>query len=174
MSKESIDAALNAPHIATAKVFAFESLSTSCRLQGAIGYEVGTKDRLYVRIISSDGPGKFNTCWWSLADIEHTLSKVPEHEAFKAAVLAPAFTGRSVNTMYYVIGALLHCKLLRRAEPVENGYVRNTPAELLQELQALIEAGTDLLPPSMVQGAGPMVVKAAKKSSKKSATPATT
>jgi hypothetical protein len=173
MNKESIDAALNAPYIATAKTFSFESLSTSCRLQGAIGYEVGTKDRLHVRVLSSDGPGKFNTCWWSLATIENTLAKVPEQDAFKASVLAPAFIGRSVNTMYYVLALLLHCGLLRRADPVENGYVRNVPAELLQELQGLIQAGTDLLPPAMDPGTSPMVVTIPKapKSAKKAGRP---
>jgi hypothetical protein len=85
--------------------------------------------------------------------------------------------------MYFVISALLSIAMLRRADSVENGYVRNTPVELLQELQALIDAATDLLPPAIDQGVGPMVVtipattktpKAAKKSSKKAAAPATT
>jgi hypothetical protein len=173
MTKESIDAALNAPHIATAKVFTCKSLSGLCTLQAAIGYEVGTTDRLYIRITESNGMGKFNTSWWSLAEIEKALAKVPEHEAFKAPALASVFAGRSVNTMFFVISALVSTGLLRRADPVENGYVRNVPAELLTELQALIEAGTDLLPASMPEGAGPMVVKVAKKSPKKAAAPAT-
>jgi hypothetical protein len=174
MTKESIDDVLRAPHIATAKIFSFESLSSSCRLQGAIGYEVGTKDRLHIRITESNGKGKFNACWWSLAAIEAALSKVAKQDAFKASALAPVFAGRSVNTMFFVISALVSTGLLRRADPVENGYVRNTPAELLQELQALIQAGTDLLPPAMPEGAAPMVVTIPKKSSKKIATPATT
>lgn len=177
MNKESIDTVLETPHIATAKVFYCESLSGLCQLQAAIGYEVGTKDRLHIRITESNGQGKFNTCWWSLADIENVLSKVPEQEAFKPAALAPAFAGRSVNTMYFVIAALLHCGLLRRAESVENGYVRNVPTDFLQELSSLIDATTDLSPPSMDQSAGPMVVtipKATKKSPKNPATPAAT
>jgi hypothetical protein len=128
---------------------------------------------LYIRITESNGMGKFNTSWWSLAEIEKALAKVPEHEAFKAPALASVFAGRSVNTMFFVISALVSTGLLRRADPVENGYVRNVPAELLTELQALIEAGTDLLPASMPEGAGPMVVKVAKKSPKKAAAPAT-
>jgi hypothetical protein len=172
--QESIDAALNAPHIATAKVFTCESLSGLCTLQAAIGYEVGTTDRLFIRIAESNGMGKFNSCWWSLAEIEKALAKVPEQDAFKAPALTPVFAGRSVNTMYFVISALLSIGLLRRAEPVENGYVRNTPAELLSELEALIQAGTDLLPAAMDSGAAPMVVTIPKKSSKKTATPATT
>jgi hypothetical protein len=176
MNKESIDAVLNTPHIATAKVFTCESLSGLCVLQGAIGYEVGTTDRLHIRIMESDGKGKFNSCWWSLAEIEKALSKVPEQDAFKAPALAPVFAGRSVNTMFFVISALVSTGLLRRADPVETGYVRNVPAELLQELQALIEEGVDLLPPAMPEGVGPMVVtipKAAKKSPKKAAAPET-
>ncbi len=175
MSKESIEAVLNAPHIATAKVFQCESLSGLCTLSAAIGYEVGTKDRLFVRIADSDGKGKFNSCFWSLADIESALSKVPEQDAFKPAALAPVFAGRSVNTMYFVIAALVKIGLLRHADPVESGYVRNVPTELLKELSSLIDAKTDLLPPSMDKAAGPMVVaipKAAKKSPKKAATPA--
>lgn len=173
MSKESIDDVLNAPHIATAKVFECESLSGLCTLQAAIGYEVGTTDRLHIRITESNGQGKFNACWWSLADIENVLSKVPEQEAFKPAALAPAFAGRSVNTMYFVIASLLHCGLLRRADPVENGYVRNVPVEFLQQLSSLIEAKTDLLPASMPQGVEPMVVTIPKppKSVKKSGRP---
>ena len=176
MSKESIDVALNASHIATAKVFTCESLSGLCVLHGAIGYEVGTKDRLHIRIVESDGKGKFNSCWWSLAEIEKALAKVPEQEAFKAPALAPVFAGRSVNTMFFVISALLSIGLLRRADPVENGYVRNVPAELLKELQALIEAGTDLLPPAMDDKPAHIVVPVPKttKAAKKPATPATT
>lgn len=172
MSKESIDAVLNAPHIATAKVFTCESLSGLCTLTAAIGYEVGTKDRLYIRITESNGMGKFNACWWSLAEIEAALSKVPEQEAFKAPALAPVFAGRSVNSLYFVISALLSIGLLRRADPVENGYVRNVPAELLQELQALIQAGTDLLPPAMDDKPAHIVVKVPK-SPKKPAAPVT-
>ena len=67
MNKEAIDTVLNAPHIATAKVFSCESLSGLCTLQAAIGNEVGTKDRLHIRITESNGQGKFNTCWWALA-----------------------------------------------------------------------------------------------------------
>ncbi len=171
MTKETIDGVLNAPQIATAKIFSFDSLSGSCRLQGAIGYEVGTKDRLHVRVLSSDGPGKFNTCWWSLAEIEKTLSKVPEQEPFKSALLGPVFSGRSVNTLFYAIGLMVHCRLLRRADPVENGYVRNTPTELLQELLSLIELGTDLSPPTMDDKPAHIIVKAPK-SPKKSAAPA--
>lgn len=171
MSKESIDAVLNAPHIATAKVFTCESLSGLCTLHAAIGYQA--KDRLFIRITESDGMGKFNTSWWSLAEIELALAKVPVDDAFKAPALAPVFAGRSVNTMYFVISALLSIGLLRRADPVENGYVRNTPAEILSELEALIQAGTDLLPPAMDSGAAPMVVTIPKapKSAKKSGRP---
>lgn len=173
MNKETIDAVLNAPHIATAKVFTCESLSGLCVLQAAIGYEVGTKDRLFIRITESNGMGKFNSCWWSLAEIEKALAKVPEQDAFKAPALAPVFAGRSVNTMFFVISALVSIGLLRRADPVENGYVRNVPAELLEELKTLIQASTDLSPPSMDSGTAPMVVTIPKttKSAKKSGRP---
>ena len=98
---------------------------------------------------------------------------LPAEESFTADALAPLFQGRSVNSRFFTIACLLHAKLLRRTE---NGYARETPAELWTELLGLIQAGTNLLPASMDKGAGPMVVtipKATKKASKKVATLAT-
>ena len=164
------------PIINTAKIATCNSLSGLTELQYHLGYEADATDKIHIRIAASNGNGKFNSIFWSLAEIESCLAGIAVDQSFQASALKPVFVGRSVNTMYFVLAALLDCGYLRRADPVENGYVRNAPEVWLPELQQLIAAGTNLLPDSMGKAAGAMVVTIpvpAKKSPKKSATPAT-
>ena len=100
-----------------------------------------------------------------------SLANVPAEGSFTADALAPLFQGRSVNSRYFTIACMLHAGLLARAD---DGYLRNTPAELWKELLGLIQAGTNLLPAAMDKGAGhiAVVIPKAKKSPKKAATPA--
>lgn len=158
--------------IRVAKIATADSLSGLSQLEYHLGYLAGDKGRIYIRLWNNTGNGKFNTDWLALADIEKALAKVPAEDTFTAEAFVPLFQGRSVNSRYFTIACLLHAGLLRRTE---DNYVRNTPAELWQELLALIEAGTDLLPPAMAEGAGPMVVTIPKptKSAKKAAAPGT-
>jgi hypothetical protein len=166
MTNTEVVPGLEVLDIRVAKIATAESLSNLSQLEYHLGYLVGDKSRIYVRLWKNSGNGKFNTDWLALADIEKTLAKVPAEGTFTADAFVPLFQGRSVNSRYFTIACLLHAGLLRRTE---DGYVRNTPAELWQELLALIEAGTDLLPTSMPEGAGPMVITIpkAKKSPKK-------
>lgn len=142
------------PSIRVAKIARCMSLSGLTELEYHVGYEAGTQDKIHIRITASNGNGKFNACWWSLADIEHALSSIPANAAFTVSALKSVFAGRSVNTMYFVLAAILNTGLLRRADPAEDGYVRNTPQEWWRELSALISAGTDLVPDTMAQGCG--------------------
>ena len=161
---------LTTPVINTAKIATCNSLSGLTELQYHLGYEAGSKDKIRIRVAASTGSGKFNACFWSLAEIEKALSNIPANASFPISALKPVFVGRSVNTMYFVLAALLDCGFFRRADPVENGYVRNAPEVWLPKLQALIEAGTNLLPDSMAKAAEPLVVtipKSTKKSPKK-------
>jgi hypothetical protein len=169
MSNQEVVPALEAPDIRVAKIAEAESLSSLSQLEYHLGFLASDKGRIYIRLWKNSGNGKFNTDWLALSDIEKALAKVPAEGSFTAEAFVPLFQGRSVNSRYFTLACLLHAGLLRRTE---EGYVRNTPTELWQELQALIEAGTDLLPPAMPEGAGPMVVRATKKSSKKAAAPA--
>jgi hypothetical protein len=159
------------PVVHIAKISTCNSLSGLTQLDYALGYEVGSNDRLHIRILQSNGNGKYNACWWSLVSIEQSLSAVPAEGAFTISALKPVFAGRSTNTLYFVLAALLDCGLLRRSDTVTNGYVRNTPTNLLAELQALIQAGTNLSPPSMEKAATSMATpdtKATKAAGKKS------
>ena len=157
--------------INVAKIATCNSLSGLTELQYHLGYEAGTKDKLYIRISASNGNGKFNACWWSLAEIDQALAAFQVGAAFTASALKPVFAGRSVNTLYFVLAALLDYGVLSRAVPVEAGYVRNGTAALISELQSLAEAGVNLVPDAMTEVEGHTVSPAAKagKGAKKSA-----
>ncbi len=178
MTNTEVVPGLEVLDIRVAKIAEAQSLSQLSELEYHLGYLASSKDRIYIRLWKNSGNGKFNTDWLALADIEKALAKVPAEGTFTAEAFVLLFQGRSVNSRYFTIACLLHAGLLARTE---EGYVRDTPTALWSELQTLIEAGTDLLPASMPEGAGPMVVtvvpaipKAAKKSPKKAVTPATT
>lgn len=172
MTNTEVVPGLEVLDIRVAKIATAPSLSGLSDLEYHLGYLAGDKGRIYIRLWKNSGNGKFNTDWLALADIEKALAKVPTDGSFTAEAFAPLFYGRSVNSRYFTIACLLHAGLLRRTD---DGYVRDTPAELWRELLALIEAGTNLLPPSMEPGAGPMVVTIPKvtKLAKKPAAPAT-
>jgi hypothetical protein len=162
---------LSTPIINTVKIATCNSLSGLTQLQYCLGYEAGHKDQFYIRIAASNGNGKFNSIFWSLAEIEDCLAGIPVDQPFQASALKPVFAGRSVNTMYFVLAALLDCRFLRRADRVEDGFVRNAQLIWHPELQQLANAGTNLLPESMTPAVTPVATPPTKiaKSPKKSA-----
>lgn len=163
------------PIIRVAKVGICQSISGLSELTFHFGYEADNPQRIHLRLISNSGNGKIHPGWLALADIEEMLSAVPADGAFKASVLAPLFRGRSSNNLRFSIAVLLHCGLLKKAEPPTEGYVRNVPDALWKELTALIAAETDLPIPSMEPSPATKEVAPAKpaKSAKKSVAPAT-
>lgn len=162
------------PLIRVAKVGTCQSISGLSELTFHLGYEADNPQRIHLRLVSNSGNGKIHPGWLALADIEKALSAIPSDGAFKASVLAPLFRGRSTNNLHFSIAVLLHCGLLKKAEPAADGYVRNVPDALWKELTALIAAGTDIEVPSMEPSAEPKEVAPAKpaKSARKSAAPA--
>ena len=150
---------LELPDIRVAKIATAESLSGLSQLEYHLGYLASSPDRIFIRLWKNSGNGKFNTNWLALADIEKALADVPADGSFTADAFKLLFRHRSVNSRFFSIACLLHAQLLRRTE---DGYIRHTPTELWQELQALIEAGTHLQSASMGQGVGHIAVKAAK------------
>jgi hypothetical protein len=166
MTSTEVVPGLEALDIRVAKIATARSLSELSELEYHLGYLASDKGRIYIRLWKNSGNGKHPRDWLALADIEKALGKIPAEGSFTADAFAPLFYGRSVNGRYFTIASMLHAGLLRRTE---EGYARNTPTELWSELQALIQAGTDLMPPAMEPGAGPTVVTIpkAKKSPKK-------
>jgi hypothetical protein len=174
MSKESNDAAINLPSIAIAKIANCESLSGLCELEYHIGYEIGTKDRICLRIWSSSGNGIWNRDWKSLSDIDQALSKNPG--LFRVSALKPVYAGQSSNSHSFLAAVLKAENLIGLAGTVEGEYARCNADVWWQALQALVEAGTKLPDPAMDEEAAPIAPKATEKSpkkAKKAAAPAT-
>jgi hypothetical protein len=65
------------PKINTAKIATCNSLSGLTELQYHLGYEADAKDKIHIRIATSNGNGKFNSIFWSLAEIEDCLAGIP-------------------------------------------------------------------------------------------------
>jgi hypothetical protein len=159
---KSIDAALNSPQIAIAKVFSCKSLSGLCTLEIHIAYVVGTKDRVFWRIWYSDGRGRWNTDLISVSDIEKVMSKIPPNEPFKVSALKPLYANKSSNSHGYLAAAFLAEGLIALSATEEGKYERCNADVWWSQLQALIDVGTDLLPETMSHGAGHTPVKVPK------------
>jgi hypothetical protein len=181
MKNTEVTSNLDAPDIRVVKIATAPSLSSLSELEYHLGYLADNKESIYFRLWKNSGNGKFSTDWRALADIETVLAKVPADSSFTADALTPMFLGRSVNNRYFSIACLLGAGFFARTA---SGYIRNTPTELWEELQSLIDAGTNLLPATMSKGAVHFAVKVptvsavpkvspvAKKSAKKPAAPA--
>jgi len=156
MSKTEIKTeapAADVPVIHVAKIITFDSLSGLSQLEGHIGYEAGTKDRIYIRLWKNSGGGKFNTDWVALSTIEKVMAKVPAGEAFKAAALNPIMEGRSVNTASFLAGAILAEGLIARTEGART-YELQDWTDWRLGIAALAEAGTNLSVAPIVKPAG--------------------
>ena len=151
MTTTEVKTNLDVPDICVAKIAMADSLSGLSQLEYHLGYLASDKDRIYFRLWKNSGNGKFSADWRALADIEKVLATVPAESSFTADALIPMFLGRSVNNRYFSIACLLGAGFFARTA---SGYIRNTPTELWEELQGLIDAGTNLQPATMGQGAG--------------------
>jgi hypothetical protein len=134
------------PVINVAKIATASSLSGLSSLGYVVGYEPGYLDRIFFKIISNTGGGKFSpNLWVALSSIEKALANVPADGTFTAAALAPIAEGKSVNTSSFIGAALLAEGLIVRSEKVARSYERNpNTAEWWSSLRALVEAGTNL------------------------------
>jgi hypothetical protein len=148
---------IDVPDIRVAKIATADSLSGLSQLEYHLGYLASNKDSIYFRLWKNSGNGKFSTTWRALADIETVLAKVPADSSFTLDALSPMFLGVSVNDRYFCVACLVGAGFFARTA---SGYQRNMPAELWEELQSLIDAGTNLQPATMGQGAGHTAPKA--------------
>ncbi len=172
MTASDIEAA--APVIRIAKIGTCPSISGLSELTYHLGYEAENTQRIHFRLVANSGNGKVSPIWIALADLEQALASVPVDGAFKASVLAPLFRGVSTNNLHFSLAALLHCGLLKKAEPPAEGYVRSVPDVLWKELTALIAGNVDLPVPTMGPSAASKEVVPSKpaRSAKKTAAPA--
>lgn len=85
-------------------------------------YQLGKnpEEEIYLRIEENRDNGLFNEDWIALVAVHSLLSD--QTEPFPGNVLQPLFEGRSVNTSYFIMAALLHQEMVSKAE---RGYVHS-------------------------------------------------
>jgi len=105
--------------------------------KSTLTYQVGSEDdELYIRITNNTGGGFYSGEWVAMNDIRAILDEHPEGTPVSSFMLAPIFSGKSVNTPGFALSVLVHEKLL---VPM-NGKKRNhEPAE---DFDALVEKMT--------------------------------
>ena len=96
--------------ISVVKTATCDTLTKKSRLT----YQIGTllDGEVYLRVHRNTGNGFFSNEWISLQDIRKTLTKLPFGKPVTAFVLDPLFKGRSVNSAGFLLGILVHEKLL--------------------------------------------------------------
>lgn len=158
------------PVIRIAKIGTCPSISQASELTFHIGYQADNPKQIHLRLVANSGPGKIHPGWLALADLEQAIASIPADCAFKASVLKPLFAGRSTNNLHFSLAVLLHCGLLKKAEPPTEGYLRNVPEGWWSELSAQVSRNVDLPVPAMALS--PEAKLKSVKPAKKSAAPA--
>ena len=102
-------------------------------------YRIGTlpDGEVYFRIHKNTGNGFFSREWIALADIQKTLAKIPVSKPVTAIVLDPLFKGRSVNSAGFLLGILVHEKLLIPMQGKKRSHEAADPAEITKWIQRL-------------------------------------
>lgn len=134
-------------------------ISTCPSLSGraSITYHVGHrgKDEVCFRIWDTSGKGIFSKEWVCASEIQKVLI---QNETLAAPTLLPLFkVGRSVNTAGFLLAVLKSEGLVELSPDVAHRYVPVASRSLMEEVQALVKAGTNLDP-----GAVPPIKKTRK------------
>ena len=112
--------------------------------KSTLTYQIGTDDDvIHVRITKNTGGGFYSGEWVAMNDIRSVLEEHPEGTPVSSFMLAPIFSGKSVNTPGFVLSVLVHEKLLvpikgkkRSHEPVDSEEF----TEMLEKLSASSKA----------------------------------
>lgn len=93
-----------------------EETCPSLSRKTTLKYQLGKnpEEEIYLRIEENKDAGLFNEDWVALDAIHSLLSDQPE--PFGGNILQPLFEGRSVNTSYFIMAALLDQEMVSKAE----------------------------------------------------------
>lgn len=121
-------------------------ISTCPSLSGraSLTYHVGCRGEKEVcfRIWDTSGKGIFSKEWVCASDIQKVLAT---NESLAALTLLPLFkAGRSVNTAGFLLAALKNEGLVELSADEAHRYVPVASKSFMEEVQALIKAGTSL------------------------------
>ena len=121
------------PDMKVLKTSTCSTLSAKSKLT----YQIGTEDdEIHVRITKNTGGGFYSGEWIAMDDIRAVMDEHPDGTPVTSFMLAPIFSGKSVNTPGFVLSVLVHEKLLR---PIKGKKRSHEPAE---DFTAILEKMT--------------------------------
>ena len=120
--------------------------TSTCKTLSAkstLTYQIGSlDDEIHVRITKNTGGGFYSGEWVAMDDIRAILDEHPEGTPVSSFMLAPIFSGKSVNTPGFVLSVLVHEKLL---VPIKGKKRSHEPAD---DFTATVEKMTSTKPRS--------------------------
>jgi hypothetical protein len=113
--------------------------------RSTLTYHVGCKEdqSIHLRIYQNSGTGIHSKDWVALAQLDESMQS--EDKPITASMLKELFKGKSTNTTGFILAALIHEGLIRIDDESKRTYQRIDPVEFKKTIQALIDAGTNLM-----------------------------
>lgn len=118
------------------KVGTCPSLSGRSTLTYHLGCD--TKKAVFISLVENTGAGIFSKAWIPLAQLDPLLAS--EEKPITSGVLRSMFQGKSVNTVGFLVAALIAEKLLKVADEKLRTYERIDPTEFKKAIAARMES----------------------------------
>lgn len=108
--------------------------------RSTLTYEIGCDKNkaIYLRIAENTGSGIFSKDWIPLAQLDPLLSS--EEKPITSGMLRSLFQSKSINTIGFVMAALIAEGLLKVSDERLRTYERIDPAKFKKDIQALMDA----------------------------------
>lgn len=119
------------------------ALCPSLSERSTLTYEIGCKgNAIFLRISGNTGSGIFSKDWIPLSHIASTEDETP----ITAKKLRDIFKGKSVNTVGFLMAALIAEGLLKISENSLRSYDRIDPAEFNKTIQVFLNCDIEKPP----------------------------
>ncbi len=106
--------------------------------RSTLSYSIGIKgDGIYLCLTGNTGSGIFSKDWIALTELDTVLTS--DEKPITAGSIKSLFQGKSVNTVGFLIAALIAEGLLKISEGSLRSYQRVDPAEFKKAIQKLID-----------------------------------
>ena len=110
--------------------------------KSTLTYQIGGKSdsSIHLHISKNTGGGFFSQEWIAIDDIRAILDEHPEGTPVTSFMLAPIFSGKSVNTPGFVLSVLVHEKLLVPIKGKKRGHEPVEPEAFTAKLEKLMSS----------------------------------
>lgn len=149
------------------KVATCPSLSGKSTLTYHVGCD--TNNAIHFRVVANTGTGFFNKDWTPQVTLEQLMRKVPAGKHITSDTFRPVCKGKSVNTAGFLLAALQNEGLIQHAKDNPRCYERVEPNAFATDIQAPIDAGTELIEGNRPAAKAPSKTPVKKATAKKTA-----